>query len=330
MSLRAFKLPADLRVAVKIIPATFQYPENEAWSVQSDEKEEFIDTMNRVRRLWPVFGFAQLVSPALRDVFLGHVWEEDGQPVGMINFQRRGTTDTWYISNVGVLPNYRRQGIARKLVQVSLDLIRERGGKIVLLDVIAGNLPAYTLYEQLGFEHFSGSVKLSYQPDKAPPNPPLPDGYTIAPLSFFDWHTHYELEQRITPADIQKYEPVEVGRFRQPRLMRPLLPLVRIASGTRAKEITIRTAKQGRIVGQAGYEVRVRPGGVNHIDMRLDPAHEQLAPYLVQHLLNTALQLSPGRRIESKVPQWQAPVIAAAYGAGFMKRYEFHRMGIAL
>jgi hypothetical protein len=51
MPLRNLRLPADLRVAARLIPLAFQYPDNEAWSVQSDEEEELVDILKRTERL---------------------------------------------------------------------------------------------------------------------------------------------------------------------------------------------------------------------------------------------------------------------------------------
>ena len=49
--------------------------------------------------------------------------------VGTSVAMRRGSTDAWIIGNVGVLPEYRRRGIARKIVKAIINLIDERGGR---------------------------------------------------------------------------------------------------------------------------------------------------------------------------------------------------------
>lgn len=50
--------------------------------------------------------------------------------------------------NLAVRPEYRRQGIARLLVQ---ELIRRLDANCLTLEVRAGNAPAIRLYESLGF-----------------------------------------------------------------------------------------------------------------------------------------------------------------------------------
>lgn len=122
-------MAADLIPLTALLTDSFQYPENEAWGVQTDEKEQMIDAMKYFNRLWPLIRLIQKLSPPLRDVFRGYIWEEDGQMVGTSVAMRRGSTDAWIIGNVGVLPEYRRRGIARKIVKAIINLIDERGGR---------------------------------------------------------------------------------------------------------------------------------------------------------------------------------------------------------
>jgi ribosomal protein S18 acetylase RimI-like enzyme len=330
MTMRELKLPADLMPIGELVTESFQYPENEAWSVQTDEKEQLLDTVGNLRRLWPLIRLIQSVSPPLRDIYRGHVWEEDGQIVGLTLLQRRGSTDIWVIGTVAVRPGFRRRGIGRQLVQASLDLIRGRGGEKVILGVIDGNLPAYTLYESLGFEHYGGDVILHTMPDQVPSVPALPKGYVQKPLHRFDWQPRYELERQIAPASFAKYEPVDVGRFRQPAMMRALWPLLLLAQGTRADEVALYLGDEGQIVARGGYTIPTRGKGLNQFSARLDPAHAELAPYLVGFLLYEVVRLSPGRRVEMAVPQWMAAVVGAAEEAGFERRVEYRRMGLEL
>lgn len=43
MTMRLIKLPADLIPLTAPLTESFQYPENEAWGVQTDEKEQMIE-----------------------------------------------------------------------------------------------------------------------------------------------------------------------------------------------------------------------------------------------------------------------------------------------
>ncbi|GIX03332.1 MAG: N-acetyltransferase [Planctomycetaceae bacterium] len=64
------------------------------------------------------------------------------------------------IQNVGVLPNYRRQGLGRALVLKALDGFLCHGARRIYLEVTASNEPAISLYQSLGFRH----VRTLYRP----------------------------------------------------------------------------------------------------------------------------------------------------------------------
>ena len=158
MPIRPLQLPQDLAVLVDVIPQAFQYPENPGWSLRADEMEDLVRSIRSIRRLWPIVRSLQAVSPPLRDLFRGQVSEEDGQLAGAVLTQRHGTTDHWEVGLVAVLPGFRRRGIARRLLTRSLEEVRERGGEKASLGVIDQNVPAYSLYESLGFKTVKGSV----------------------------------------------------------------------------------------------------------------------------------------------------------------------------
>ncbi len=63
----------------------------------------------------------------------------------------RNIVGTGEITNVMVLPEYRNQGIAHKMVAEVIERGRRLGAEEFTLEVRAGNLPAIALYESLGF-----------------------------------------------------------------------------------------------------------------------------------------------------------------------------------
>jgi ribosomal protein S18 acetylase RimI-like enzyme len=332
MPLRPFALPADLGVMMDLIPPSFQYPDHPEWGVQDDEMESMVDTMRGIRRMWPLVRLIMLVHAPMRDIMRGYIWEEDGQPVGLCNVIRDGGTDVWYIGNVAVLPAYRRRGIARQLVQACLDYARERGAQAISLDVIDANLPAYELYKALGFEHYAGQVELDYEAEDAdlPPKELLPDGYTIEDLSLRAWQTHYELAQRITPGAVQRFQPVQEGSFRFPAIKVLLAPLIFQALGWHPYQRVVRATASGQVVAAIRAMVRRRAGGVNQLDLRLDLAHDHLAPGLFNHARRAIMARSPGRRIVAHIRDWQEPLIAAGLEAGFTCKVRMHTLGILM
>jgi len=56
-----------------------------------------------------------------------------------------------HILNLAIHPDFRRCGIATRLVKEALDELKERGCRSLYLEVRASNLGARRLYERLGF-----------------------------------------------------------------------------------------------------------------------------------------------------------------------------------
>ncbi len=330
MPLRPFRLPADLDVLMTLLPASFQYAENEAWSLRPDEVEGMVDSLRGIRRIWPVVRLLQALHPPLRDALRGFIWEENGQPVGLANVLRLGNTDRWLIGNVGVLPAYRRRGIARRLVEASVAYARERGAASVVLDVVAGNEPAYRLYESLGFVHYDDRFGFSYTPVPLPDAVPALDGYRLLPCSPGRWRPRYELAQRITPQAVQRYTPVEEGRFRQPSLVRLVTPLFLLAEGVQVQAWVAHPGTINQVVACARCVTRKRAGGTNRLEIELDPAHAVLAPHLIARLLHVAAPSGSQHQVELHLPRWQPALLDAAQQAGFSLRYEYRSMGLLL
>ncbi len=344
MPIRPFQMPADADTLLDLIPRSFQYPENAAWSIQADEQESLSSGIRTVRRLWPLLRAVQWINPAMRDSFSGFVWEEDGQPVALANVMREGSSRLWMIGNVAVLPDYRRRGIARQLVQACIDLARAHGARCIALDVVAGNDPAYLLYEDLGFVHYTGSALLDFHPKAAAPDGMpagrasrrirrpsmrLPEGYRLSTLDRFDWQTRFELQRRITPDEVRRYEPMEDSRFRVSPLLRPLIPLFARLNGRLSHSYAARNG-EGLIVGVAAAHAQQRGGGTHAIHLILDPAAEGIASPLVGLLLTHLQRIDPAKRIEMEAAHWQPAVIAAAETWGFQHRCDYHRLGLQI
>jgi ribosomal protein S18 acetylase RimI-like enzyme len=65
------------------------------------------------------------------------------------------TASEAYIERLVVSPDFRRQGMARRLLAAAEDLARENGKSSVGLHVSGNNLPALRLYEDEGYEEIS-------------------------------------------------------------------------------------------------------------------------------------------------------------------------------
>ena len=74
---------------------------------------------------------------------------EDDLVVGYIGSQ--SSFDESDVMNVAVHPDFRRRGIAEKLIEHLVVNLKNRGSHALLLEVRASNVPAIALYEKLGF-----------------------------------------------------------------------------------------------------------------------------------------------------------------------------------
>jgi ribosomal protein S18 acetylase RimI-like enzyme len=330
MPIRPLRLPEDLIPAADMVTKAFQYPDHPEWGIESDEQEQLVGMIRRMQKVWPVIHLVQLFSPALRDFMRGFVWEEGGAIVGMTMAQREGTTSMWYISAVGVLPEFRGRGIARQLVQATLGMMRERGATRVRLGVIDGNTPAQTLYSSLGLTAYGGSTRYALTPGKPVDRPVLPAGYEEAPLKEFDWRTRYELDRRIVPSDMQDFEPITPARYRMPVLLRAFAVLFRLIENSRDKDLILRHSSDRVVVARAGWSVIQRGKGMNSIRVRLDPAHSGLAPYLAAKALGAVLEKSPNLRVDLFVASWMPSVAKEAESLGFVRRTSNRAMGMEL
>jgi GNAT superfamily N-acetyltransferase len=95
-----------------------------------------------------------------------------------------------WIGGMGVVPEYRRQGIGRQMMIYLLERAREHGLDQVKLEVIDKNVGAHTLYRDLGFVDGHNLLVLDRSPQKI----------------VFEYHHPYQIEER-TPSGLLKYYP---------------------------------------------------------------------------------------------------------------------------
>jgi [ribosomal protein S18]-alanine N-acetyltransferase len=76
--------------------------------------------------------------------------EAGGALVGYLIISRYA--DAWHIMNVAVAPDYRRQGIAKRLLEELFRLTEDDSRRGYTLEVRVSNLDAIALYESVGFQ----------------------------------------------------------------------------------------------------------------------------------------------------------------------------------
>ena len=326
-NIRPFQAPQDFDIMLKLIEEGFQYPENPDWNIQEDEQESLMDTFRSAKSLWPLIRFMGIFAPFLKDLMCGFLYEEDNKTVGLVNFGRQRNTPEWFIGNVTVLPDYRRRGIARQLIQATVDELEKRNAKLITLEVIDENKPAYDLYAEMGFQSYTSTSQYDFIQDETIQAMPLPEQYILREMGRSAWRTFFEFSKRITPSEITRYEPILEDRFRPPAIGVLLGPLIQFISGNIRKRFAI-FEQDGQVAAFCRYQYRRRPGGINIAEIHIDPANSELANYLVRYVLSSIQTASPGRRIELHLKDWQSSLGEAAANLGCKKRCSYHKMGV--
>ena len=328
MSFRPIKLPQDFDLVERMVIDSFQYPENPDWNIQDDQLQSIQESIASYKKLWPLMNFLGLFSYQIRNALGGYIWEEDNTSAGLV-LNHSGNREEWEVGTLGVLPEFRRRGIARELLQHSIEEFKSRNGKRAFLQVIAGNVPAQTLYLQNGFVDFTGNHEIEHHGD-AVALPILPKGYTEIEMGRFEWKPRFEHAGAITPDEVKQFAPVKAKDFKISPLLKLVVPLMEKAQGTRRVNLLYHTNDTGEIAGRIGISLRTREGGVVSAFSRLTPGHEVLGDYLFQKILHLANTESPGRRISMDMPSWQDEAMKAAEKAGFTSRVEYREMALSL
>jgi hypothetical protein len=212
----------------------------------------------------------------------------------------------------------------RQLLKATFDMMGARGGSRVQLGVIDGNTPAQSLDRSLGFVECGGGTRYAFTPPGSVACPALPAGFEEPPLGEFDCKTRYELDKRIVPANLQEVEPIVAGRYKTPA------PVFRFVETMRDSDVVVRRTADQVGGGRAGWSVSKRGRGTNQIRVRLDPAHSDLAPYLVRRALGEVLAKSPSLRVETLLPAWMPEAAREVEALGFVRRTSHKSMGMTL
>jgi ribosomal protein S18 acetylase RimI-like enzyme len=97
-------------------------------------------------------------NPMASRLSQGYVWEKDGRIVGNVTLLTTNINGRFLIVNVAVHPNYRRQGIARMLMNAVADHVQQRHGREILLQVDKDNAHAIDLYQTLGYQTLGAMI----------------------------------------------------------------------------------------------------------------------------------------------------------------------------
>ncbi len=156
-----------------------------------------------------------------RGMVPGFVWEEDGKIVGNVTLLSSEIRGRYLIANVAVHPDYRRQGIARGLMNEAISHIQSLAGETVLLQVESNNEGAISLYDSFSFIKLGNMHQWQATGSRIRA---IPDGSDfrdrIRPLSKHDFRAAFNLDCHSVHPDLNWPNPpppdyYERGLFRR-------------------------------------------------------------------------------------------------------------------
>lgn len=135
----------------------------------------------------------QLIKREAVDLSASRVVLVDDEIVGMAMLAKREKRG--WIGGVGVVPEQRGKGIGRILMQEIIAIAQDDGLESIQLEVIEGNVPAYSLYLNLGFRTLR--KLLIVEQDEVPP---LVEGIIVRSTSAaYALRFHDQFHARPTP-----------------------------------------------------------------------------------------------------------------------------------
>ena len=96
----------------------------------------------------------------------------------------------------------------------------------------------------------------------------------------------------------------------------------------KTKETRFVYKHQGVIVGLLRHSTSKTGKGTSSIRIQLDPAHPELAPYMLAKGMRTVMAINPSLRVQCSAPTWMTPVVEAAQEYGFTERVHYHELAL--
>ncbi|MDQ7026544.1 MAG: GNAT family N-acetyltransferase [Anaerolineae bacterium] len=280
--LRPVNIRTDLAQLADLIELAFR-------DTMDDNGRAAIREWRTMSSMGTLLGFLGRFNELALGIGSGYVWLEDNRIVGNVSIYparwSRQVGKAWLIANVSVHPDYQRRGIARQLMQASLDMIRGKGGQQAILQVDYDNDAALNLYDNMGFIRERAFTTWSRSAILSSPLAHDIDNTFITHPRRSDWQAEYALAQSQRPnmkGGIGWLKPVHQGLF-QPSILDSIL---RSLSFNSTERLIIRADDSQQIAATLWIEK-----GVTMISTRLvlmvDSKH--FVPY-AEILLNSALR----------------------------------------
>ena len=187
------------------------------------DNRRYIQQMRAVAQNPTTLSWVNTLSERVALPMSGFVWEEEGKIVGnltLIPYQVRGVR-YYLIANVAVHPDYRRRGIAFRLIKRALEQARQQNVPATWLHVREENAGAIQLYRSLGFRE--RACRTTWMSDNRADNlqseketkPADQDGRVkVASRRNEDWQPQKAWLQQLYPAELNWHLPFNPAALR--------------------------------------------------------------------------------------------------------------------
>ncbi len=317
--IRKANLAKEANQLVELLANVFQYPEHPEWSADESTIQVIQQRARAYQRMAPIL----TLFPSYKDRIQGLVYDVEGESVALSLFYET-SPKVWYIDYIGVLAEYRQQGVGKALVAATLARIRDFAGTYVSLEVSKGNLPAENLYKRFGFHCITQRFSFEMQFGQTLPNSGLDNSFEMKITTKRDWQTQYMLAKAVVPSAIKAQYPVTLDSYKPSHLAFLSKALNRLA-GRRFKFISLH--KQGELVGWSFLNMSRNGSGVNAIEiMAID--NNIIADYLLNQTLRIITRTNSAP-ITLMLDSWQIALKEAASSLFTLKSVD-SKLGLTL
>lgn len=171
MSLRCLRAATDSRLATETPAASLRWT---PWETLTPAQQHALLT---------AVGHASLDCCLLREILsvedlLAGFYQQDAHapahwyalwvnesptPAGVLLLAPRHEVNRWELMLMGVVPEWRRQGLGRYILNDALALAQQAGARELLLSVDQDNTPAFDLYSRAGFSEYARQQVLAWR-----------------------------------------------------------------------------------------------------------------------------------------------------------------------
>lgn len=304
--------PINLRRDVPQILALL----NLVFSKQEGEGDHPLNRMSLTQQPWFIIRLRQLRT----GLAPGYVWEESGSIVGNVSLLTSNIRGRYLVANVAVHPDYRRQGIARMLMETVVQATRNVGAREILLQVRQENDPAIRLYSAIGFQTvgsltswYSTYSRFRLLPVAVSDHSPDQYGpFFIRPLRDNEWRRAYKLDTSVVHRDLNWPQPTAEDHYKR-NLLRGFGELL---NGRKAETWVAETG-DGELAGLAA--IASEWGRLHTLSLRVLPQWQEAQQPLLAKLLRR-LQHSYRRNIRIDHPADDEAASSLLQRANFVPR----------